>query len=62
MKRSYILPVATLLTLSVLAPLALPSLGSQAIAQTSGSDSDRAKKEERRVLSARDVDPTTQMS
>ena len=62
MKRSYILPVATLLTLSVLAPLALPSLGSQAIAQTSGSDTDRAKKEERRVLSARDVDPTTQMS
>ena len=62
MKRSYILPVATLLTLSVLAPLALPSLGSQAIAQTSGTDSDRAKKEERRVLSARDVDPTTQMS
>ena len=60
-----VLPFVTLLVLSAVAPTVHPTLGSTAWAQTSGAaapTSDRSKKEERKVLSARDVDPNAAMS
>lgn len=64
MKRTtHIVPFVTLLALASAAPVVTSVAGGVALAQTSGtSSSDRAKKEERRVLSARDVDASTQMS
>ncbi len=64
MKRmTHIVPFVTLLVLSGAAPVLSPDLGGHALAQSgTTSSSDRAKKEERRVLSAKDVDSFTQMS